>query len=89
MRTKSEIWKNYGVVYQPHEVGGGTDQQHQTKSKYCKCSACDEPIIAASGRLRDHWNKCNKRPRAIGQLDAGFETFAKCGEEAEGRRTQC
>ena len=72
MRTKSEIWKHYGVVYQPHEVGGGTDQQHQTKSKYCKCSACDEPIIAASGRLRDHWNKCNKRPRAIGQLDAGF-----------------
>ena len=73
MWSKSEIWKHYGVVYQPHnDAVDGTDQQHQAKSKYCKCSACDEPVIAASGRLRDHWNKCTKRPRAIGQLDAGF-----------------
>ncbi len=67
MRNKFEIWKNFGVIYQPQDDGGAGNESIP-KSKYCKCSACDEPIIAASGRLRDHWNWCNKCPRAIGQL---------------------
>ena len=51
MRTKGKIWKNFVEVYQP---GGNVPGEEPTaKPKYCKCSACDEPVIAASGRLRD------------------------------------
>ena len=69
VRSKHEIWKKFGDPYQHDGLGG---EEESTKSKYCKCCACDELIIAASARLRDHWDKCKKRPRAIGQLDAGF-----------------
>jgi hypothetical protein len=75
MRSKGEIWKRFGEVYQP--AGGVPGEEPTNKSMYCKCSACDEPVVAASGRLRDHWDKCKKRPRAIGQLDAGFQPSRK------------
>ena len=83
MRNKSDIWKRFGAVYQPGGVG-----VEQAKSKYCKCSACDEPIIAACGRLRDHWDKCNKRARAIGQLDSGFQPSRKKAATATARIKQ-
>jgi hypothetical protein len=38
---------------------------------------CDEHVITATGHMRDHWAKCKKRPRAIGQLDAGFQPSRK------------
>jgi hypothetical protein len=34
-------------------------------------------MIATTGRMHDHWAKCKKRPRAIGQLDAGFQPSRK------------
>jgi len=34
-------------------------------------------VIAAVGRMRNHWAKCKKRPRAIGQLDVGFQSSRK------------
>jgi hypothetical protein len=75
MRNKSAIWSKFGAVYKP--PGGVDDGDDGNKSKYCKCSACDEPAIAASGCLRDHWEKCKKRPRAIGLLNAGFQPSQK------------
>jgi len=87
MRNKSEIWKNFGVIYQPQD-DGGAGIESIPKSKYCKCSACDEPIIAASGRLRDHWNRCSKRPRAIGQLEAGFKPSRKVAKKQDSSQQQ-
>ena len=63
MRSKEEIWSKFGDSYKGDE---------SKSTKYCRCSACSEPVIAACGRLRDHWAKCPKRARGIGQLDAGF-----------------
>ena len=40
---------------------------------YCKDWACDEPIIAAMARMKDHWAKCKKQNQCIGQLDSGFQ----------------
>jgi hypothetical protein len=61
-KTKNDIWSKFGQSY----------KQGDAKSSYCKCSMCDEPMIAAAGRMCDHWVKCKKSPRTIGQLDAGF-----------------
>jgi hypothetical protein len=66
-KSKDDIWENFGESY----------KQGDAKSNYCKCSACDEPVIAAAGRMRDHWATCKKRPRAIVQLDAGFHPSRK------------
>ena len=41
------------------------------RSMCCKCFACNEPVIAAVGRMRDHDDGYKKRPRSIGQLDVG------------------
>lgn len=71
MRPKDAIWGNFGDPFHP-VIGAGA----ASKARYCKCNACNEPIIAASGRLRDHWARCKKRPRAIGQLDAGFKPMS-------------
>ena len=49
VRSKHEIWKRSVYPYQP----GGLCSEESTKSKYRKCSACDEPIIAISARLQD------------------------------------
>jgi hypothetical protein len=62
-KTKDDIWFKFGQSY----------KQGDAKSSYCKCSACDEHVIAALSRMRDHWVKCKKRPRTISQLDAGFQ----------------
>jgi hypothetical protein len=71
VRTKHEIWKRFGDPFHlPASLG---DDDSTTKSKYCKCNLCNELVIAASARLKYHWDKCKKRPRAIGQLDAGFQ----------------
>lgn len=69
-RPKNVIWECFGEPYAPPPLDDGV---LSTKSKYCRCSACDEPIIAATARMRDHWAKCKKRPRSIGQLDCGFQ----------------
>ncbi len=66
-KTKDDIWSKFGQSYKQGDV----------KSSYCKCSACDEHVIAAMGRMHDHWAKCKKRPRTIGQLDAGFQPSQK------------
>jgi hypothetical protein len=34
-------------------------------------------MIVAVGCMCDHWAKCKKRPRTIGQLDAGFQPSPK------------
>jgi hypothetical protein len=68
MKPKDAIWAKFGEPFLP--IG---DNAGLKSVKYCKCSACDNAIIAACGRLRDHWAKCTRRPRAIGQLDAGFK----------------
>ena len=71
VRTKHEIWKRFGDPFHlPASLG---DDDSTTKSKYCKCNLCNELVIAASARLKDHWDRCKKHPRAIGQLDAGFQ----------------
>ncbi len=77
MCSKTEIWSKFGAAYQP----AGGDETSASKSKYCKYSACDEPVIAASGRLQDHWDKCKKRPRTIGQLDVGFKPSRKVAKK--------
>ena len=64
--------RGFQSSFRPYQPGGHGGEESM-KSKYCKCSACDEPVIAASARLQDHWDRCKKRPRAIGQLDAGFQ----------------
>lgn len=84
MRPKGKIWEKFGEVYLP--AGGLPGEEPANKSKYCKCSACDEPVIAASGRLQDHWQKCTKRPRAIGQLDAGFQPSRKVAKHSHEHR---
>ncbi len=61
-KTKDDIWSKFGQSY----------KQGDAKLSYYKCSACDEPMIAAVGYMHDHWVKCKKHPYAIGQLDAGF-----------------
>ena len=61
-RTAHEIWELFG---KPYKCGDGV-------SKYVKCLACDTQVTAAVNRLKVHWERCKKRPRAIGQLDAGF-----------------
>jgi len=53
-----------------------------SKSKYCKCLACEDFIIAAAGHLRDHWAKCKKRLRTISQLDAGFQLSWKSSKSS-------
>jgi hypothetical protein len=78
MRSKTEIWSKFGAAYQ---LAGG-DETSASKSKYCKYSACDEPVIAASsGRLRDNWDKCEKRLRTIVQLDVGFRPSRKVAKK--------
>ena len=67
MKPKDDIWKMYSEPFSSNE----------SKSKHCTCLACNSAVIAAAGRLRDHWAKCKKRPRAIGQLDAGFQPSRK------------
>jgi hypothetical protein len=66
-KSKDDIWSKFGQSY----------KQRDAKSSYCKCSACDELVIAAVGRMCHHWAKCNKRPCAIGQLDVGFQPSQK------------
>ncbi len=61
-KTKDDIWSKFGQFY----------KQGDAKSSYCKCSACDEPMIAVMDYMCDHWAKCKKHPHAIGQLHAGF-----------------
>ena len=68
MKPKDAIWAKFGEPFLP--IGDNAGLKSVT---YCKCSACENAIIAACGRLRDHWAKCTRRPRAIGQLDAGFK----------------
>jgi hypothetical protein len=73
-KGKDEIWEHFGEPYNPVE---DNEESEKKKSRYCNCSACNMSVIAAAGRLRDHWAKCTKRPRAIGQLDAGFQPSRK------------
>ena len=61
------IWEKFGACCRQGDV----------RSMYCKCSACNEPVIAAVGRMRDHCVGCKKRPWSIGQLDAGFQPSRK------------
>ena len=74
-RPRDPIWGNFGDPFLP--LAAGDDDAASQKTKYCKCNACNEPIIAACTRLKDHWARCKKRPRAIGQLDAGFKPISK------------
>ena len=60
-KPKDAIWEKFEVCY----------RQGDARSMYCKCSACNEPMIAAVGRMHDHYIGCKKQPRSIGQLDAG------------------
>jgi hypothetical protein len=70
------IWGNFGDPILP--LAGGDAAAASHKTKYCKCNACNEPIIAACTRLKEHWARCKKRPRAtIGQVNAGFKPKAK------------
>ncbi|CAK9207872.1 unnamed protein product [Sphagnum troendelagicum] len=66
-KTKDNIWSKFGQSYKHGDA----------KLSYCKCSACDEPVITTAGCMRDHWAKCLKHPHAIGQLDAGFQPSRK------------
>jgi hypothetical protein len=66
-KTKDDIWSKFGQSY----------KQGNAKSNYCKCSACNEPVITAMGYICDHWAKCKKHPYAIGQLDVGFQPSRK------------
>jgi hypothetical protein len=66
-KTKDDIWSKFGESY----------KQGDAKSSYCKCSAYDEHVIVAAGHMCDHRAKCKKHPRAIGQLDAGFQLSRK------------
>jgi hypothetical protein len=66
-KPKDAIWEKFGACLRQGDV----------RLMYCKCSACNEPVIAAVGRMHDHYVGCKKRPQSIGQLDAGFEPSRK------------
>ncbi len=66
-KPKDAIWEKLGACY----------RQGDARSMYCKCSFCNESVIAAVGRMRDHYAGCKKRPRSIGQLEAGFQPSRK------------
>ena len=50
-------------------VVGLLQSEISARLMYCKCSACNESVVAAMGRMRDHYAGCKKRPRSIGVLD--------------------
>ena len=60
-KPKDAIWEKFGACY----------RQGDARSMYCKCSAYNEPMIAAVDRMHNHYAGCKKQPRSIGQLDAG------------------
>jgi ssDNA-binding Zn-finger/Zn-ribbon topoisomerase 1 len=62
-KTKDDIWSKFGQSYKHGDA----------KLSYYKCSACDEPMIAAASRMHVHWAKCKNHPCAIGQLYVGFQ----------------
>jgi hypothetical protein len=66
-KIKGDIWSKFGKSY----------KQGDAKSNYYRCSVCDEPMIIVVGHMRDHWVKCKKHPRTIGQLDASFQPSRK------------
>ncbi len=66
-KPKDAIWEKFGTCY----------RQGDARSMYCKCSSCNEPVIAAVGRMHDHYAGCKKRPWSIGQLEAGFQPSRK------------
>jgi hypothetical protein len=71
VRPKDAIWEHFG---EPYVLPAPLDDVGPLpRSKYSKCLSCDEPIIAATARMRDHWARCKKRPQSIGQLDSGFQ----------------
>ena len=66
-KPKDVIWEKFEACYRQGDV----------RSMYCKCFACNEPVIAAVGRICDHYVGCKMRPWSIGQLDAGFQPSRK------------
>jgi hypothetical protein len=66
-KSKDDIWGKFVE----------SCRQGDAKSNYSKCSARDEPVIAAAARMRDHRAKCEKRLRAIGQLDEDLQPSRK------------
>ena len=59
---------------------GVSSKPGDAKVSYWKCSACDDAVIAAVGRMLDHWAMCKKRPRSIGQLDEVFQPSREVGK---------
>ena len=74
-KVKDPIWNKFGAVF---VVG-------DSKSGYAKCLACQDPVIAAAGCMRDHWAKCKRRLQSIGQLEAGFTPSRKSAKSLSGR----
>ena len=66
-KPKDAIWEKFDACY----------RQGVARSMYCKCFACNKPVITTVGRMRNHYVGCKKRPRSIGQLDAGFQPSRK------------
>ena len=60
-KPKDVIWEKFRACYRHGDA----------RSMYCKCSACNEPVISAVGRMHNHYDGCKKRPRSIGWLDVG------------------
>ena len=54
-KPNNAIWEGFGACYRHGDA----------MSMYCKCSACNEPVIAAVGRMRYHYVGCKKRPWSI------------------------
>ena len=60
--------------------------QGDVMSMYCKCSACNKPVIVTLGCMQDHYAGCKKRLRSIGQLDAGASNNMHDGMHIHGHR---
>ncbi len=75
-KPKDAIWEIFGVCYRHGDA----------RSMYCKCSACNKPVIAAVGRMRDHYVGYKKWPWSIGQLDAGASNGMHDGMHIQGHR---
>ena len=66
-KPKDAFWEKFDACY----------MQGDARSMYSKCFACKKPVIAAVGRMCDHYAGCKKRSRSIGHLDAGFQPSQK------------